>query len=283
MKLSFTTLACPQWDLDQIIAAAKQYGYDAFDFRHYRGSTDLASMPEFTTGLAATAKKIATTGLKVSGVSSGIDVFSPDPAKREKAVHDAAIYARITAGLGATVLRVFGGGLGKTPRAEALRVVGATLRAMADAASRQGVTIAVETHDDWCRGAEIMEMLNTAQAGRAVGVLWDALNALTDRNEQPDETWRHIQAHLVGTHWKDSATLPPAKPRYVLPGEGRAPLKRYFELVAGRGYDGYYTFEWEKAWHPELADADVALPAFVQCMRRLEQEKVIVSPQVNRS
>lgn len=273
MKLSFTTLACPQWDLDQIIAAARRHGFDAVDFRHYHGSTELHTLPEFTTGLVATAKTIADAGVKVSGVSSGIHVFSPDPAKREQAVKDAAIYARITAALGASVLRVFGGGLGKTPRAEAMRVVGATLRAMAEAAIREGVTIAVETHDDWCRGADIMAMLNAAQAGRAVGVMWDALNTLTDRNEQPEETWQHIRAHVVGTHWKDSATLPPEKPRYVLPGEGQAPLKRYFDLVAGSGYDGYYTLEWEKAWHPELADAAVALPAYVRCMRQLEAGK----------
>ena len=274
MKLSFTTLACPQWDLDQILAAARKYGYDAFDFRHYRGSTDLPSMPEFTTGLADTAKKIAAAGLKVSGISSGIHVFSTEPEQREQAVKAAGAYARIAAGLGAPLLRVFGGAVKETPRAEAVRLAGQTLRAMAAAASREGVTIALETHDAWCRGADVMEMLDAAQAGRAVGVLWDVLNAVTDAREAPEETWRHIQGHLVGTHWKDTATLPPAKTQYVLPGHGLAPFARFYALIAGSGYDGYYTFEWEKAWHPELAEADVALPVFVQCMRGLEKGQI---------
>lgn len=270
MKLSFTTLACPNWELDQILGAAKQYGYDAIDFRHYRGSTALPALPEFTTGLAATAQKIAAAGLKVSGLSSGIHVFSADAAKREQAVNEAAAFARIAAGLGAPMVRVFGGKLAGTPRPEALKIGGATLRAMASAAAREGVVIGLESHDDWVRGVEVMALLHAAGAGQSVGVLWDVLNSCQDANEPPEVTWHQIKGHLVATHWKDSSSLHPAPTQYCLPGQGRAPFQKIYELIHGSGYDGYYTFEWEKAWHPELAEADVALPAFVKTMRAIE-------------
>lgn len=270
MKLSFTTLACPNWDLDQIIGAAKQYGYDAIDFRHYKGSTALPTLPEFTTGLAETAKKIAAAGLKVSGLSSGIHVFNADAAKREQAVNEAVAFVKIAAGLGAPLVRVFGGKLGTTPRPEALKAGGAALRAMADAAAREGVVIGLETHDDWVRGAEVMGIIHAANAGPSAGVLWDFLNSCQDANEPPEVTWHHIKGHLVGTHWKDSSSLHPAPTHYCLPGHGRAPFRQIHHLIHGSGYAGYYTFEWEKAWHPELAEADVSLPAFVQTMRAIE-------------
>jgi sugar phosphate isomerase/epimerase len=273
MKLSFTTLACPNWDLDQILAAAKQYGYDAIDFRHYKGSTALATLPEFTTGLSDTAKKIAAAGIRVSGISSGIHVFNADAAKREQAVNEAIACVRIAAGLGAPLVRVFGGKLGPTPRPEALKLGGATLRAMAAAAAREGIVIALETHDDWVRGAEVMGILHAANAGASAGVLWDVLNSFQDANEPPEVTLHQIKGHLVGTHWKDSSTLHPAPTQYCLPGHGRAPLRKIHELIRANGYDGYYTFEWEKAWHPELAEADIALPEFVKTMRAIEAGK----------
>ena len=33
-------------------------------------------------------------------------------------------------------------------------------------------------------------------------------------------------------------------------------------LLKAGGYDGYYSFEWEKWWHPELAEPEVAFPAY---------------------
>jgi len=35
-----------------------------------------------------------------------------------------------------------------------------------------------------------------------------------------------------------------------------------------RAYARFLSFEWEKKWHPQLADAEVALPHFVQCFGR---------------
>lgn len=273
MKLSFSSLACPSWDVDQIVAAAKKYGFAGIDFRHCRGTTDLHTLPEFTTGLADTARKVAAAGIKVSGISSGLKLFDPDAAKREQYVKDAAIYARIAAGLGARVLRVFGGALGGVPRPEALKMAAASLRAMADVAGREGVIVALETHDDWLRGAEAAAVLDAAGNSPATGVLWDMLLSWHNGNEPAETTWRQIQKRLVATHWKDSDSQPPAAIHYCLPGQGVAPFRKFYELIHGGGYDGYYTFEWEKAWHPELAEADVALPAFVKTMRAIEAGK----------
>jgi len=30
-----------------------------------------------------------------------------------------------------------------------------------------------------------------------------------------------------------------------------------------RGYAGYVVMEWEKKWHPEIADPDVAMPQHI--------------------
>ena len=32
-------------------------------------------------------------------------------------------------------------------------------------------------------------------------------------------------------------------------------------------YDGFISFEWEKKWHPEIADPEIALPHFTRWFR----------------
>jgi fatty-acyl-CoA synthase len=36
------------------------------------------------------------------------------------------------------------------------------------------------------------------------------------------------------------------------------------------GYRGYVSVEWEKKWHPELADPEVALPQHLEWLRSVE-------------
>ena len=38
------------------------------------------------------------------------------------------------------------------------------------------------------------------------------------------------------------------------------------------GYTGFYSFEWEKRWHPELPEPERALPQYVDFMRTLEED-----------
>ena len=35
------------------------------------------------------------------------------------------------------------------------------------------------------------------------------------------------------------------------------------------GYDGYFSFEWEKKWVPDLEEPEIAFPAYAEYMRNL--------------
>jgi hypothetical protein len=39
------------------------------------------------------------------------------------------------------------------------------------------------------------------------------------------------------------------------------------DLLRKDGYKGYYSFEWEKLWHPELEEPDLAIADYAQAMR----------------
>jgi len=55
---------------------------------------------------------------------------------------------------------------------------------------------------------------------------------------------------------------------YVLTGEGAFPLLELKAALQDLQYDRFLSFEWEQKWHPEIADADIALPHFARWFRK---------------
>jgi len=51
-------------------------------------------------------------------------------------------------------------------------------------------------------------------------------------------------------------------------GEGEVPVRESLAALAAVGYDGWLTVEWEKRWHPELAEPEVALPRELETLKR---------------
>ena len=58
MKTSFITLACPEWDLVEILQKARGYGYRAVDFRGLKEEIDITTIPAFNENIAETARLV---------------------------------------------------------------------------------------------------------------------------------------------------------------------------------------------------------------------------------
>ena len=54
--------------------------------------------------------------------------------------------------------------------------------------------------------------------------------------------------------------------RYVLTGEGAVPVRETVRVLRNGGYKGYFCYEWEKKWHPEIEEPEVAFPHFARVM-----------------
>ena len=99
----------------------------------------------------------------------------------------------------------------------------------------------------------------------AVGILWDAHHTFVSSHEDPDDTARQLMPFIRHTHLKDSR--PEGKDRrYVLTGQGEVPVRRQFAALARGGYRGFYSFEWEKRWHPEIQEPEVAFAQYATVM-----------------
>jgi len=270
MKISSTTLGCPDWPLETILERFVEYGYDALDFRGLDGEMELWRLEAFSADAEETAARVAAAPLAVSGFSSSARMFNLDPDAVEKALMEVREYARLCRLFGAPMIRVFGGRLEGTPWPEAIAAAVETLDKMAEVAG-EGVTVAVETHDDWVQSEPLAEVLGKVDRPN-VGALWDLHHPYRVAGESPRQTYDNIGRYTVATHLKDSRDLGGGKHEYCLGGEGDVPLAEMVSLLGGGGYDGYLTLEWEKKWHPELAGPEVALPHHAAYMRKLIQE-----------
>jgi sugar phosphate isomerase/epimerase len=121
---------------------------------------------------------------------------------------------------------------------------------------------AVESHGDFTDSPTLREILEKADSPQ-VGLLWDAHNTFVDGKEDPAVTVSLLGKYIRRTHLKDSR-VENGQDHYVLTGRGGVPVKRQVELLVDAGYTGFYSFEWEKVWHPDIEEPEVAIADFAR-------------------
>lgn len=264
MKTSFSTLACPDWNLSQILAAAAKYGYDGVELRVVARELDLWNLPEFKPlSLAATRAVVEDHGLAVVAIGSSACFHSPDASERERNLDSALRMAEIAAGLGAAAVRVFGDRIqpGGT-RGQTAQWIADSLTQLADRLKPEGVQVWLETHGDFATVVEVSEIIAQLESAD-VGIIWDPANAFEQCGEVP-HLLPSMAARVRHLHLKDLIRGSQNSFHYVPTGEGEFPFEAAFDALAETGFDGFASFEWEKLWHPELAGPETALPHFVQ-------------------
>jgi sugar phosphate isomerase/epimerase len=271
MKLSFTTLGCPGWDLYTICARGREFGFDGVDFRGYLDTLDVTTLPNFTSGAAETRRQIEDSGLLVSGISSSITVCVPE--RKADNLEEARRTIPVAKGLGAQFVRIFGGGdLGAYSRGELARIGRETIEQILSLDGARDLKWCFETHDQWIQTKDCRLLLD-AIPDPAFGALWDMGHTPRVGGEMPAETVKALAGRLFYTHIKD-AEYNPRNPlamndgwRYTLPGRGMLPLKEGVEALQQSGYTGWMVFEHEKRWHVRLPEPEKAFAAFVNWAR----------------
>ena len=273
MKISFTTLACPNWDLDTIVERAVEYGFDAVDFRGTKAGLDIALQSEFTEGLERTADRIRASGLIVSGVSSSLGIC--DAERFEANIEEARRTILVARGLGARQVRVFGNGDLAQGRDALIDQGVRCMEAVSALDGAEQIDWLLETHDNWIASAHCLSLVE-AVGWDCFGLLWDIGHTTRFLSDSLESTYALIGPRTPCVHLKDARYEPEEKNamedgwRYVLPGEGNLPLDSAVRLLKSSDFDGWYVFEHEKRWHPDLDEPEVALPAFVNWIRDLK-------------
>jgi sugar phosphate isomerase/epimerase len=270
MKLSFATLGCPEWTIDEICEYGSRYGYDGVGIRGILGEFDLTKIEAFSeTNRKGTLEKFRRAGLDIVILSTSVKFNSPDKSEREKNLQDGIAHTDLAAAMGVDKIRVYGGPIPESvDRETAHGWVVEGFKKLCDHGGRKGVYVAIETHDDYTSTSVVKEIVERVD-NEYMRVLWDVHHPFRMRGESMQESWNNIGRYVVHTHFKDSYRSDEEKLgyKYTFLGEGDVPNLQAIQLLKDGGYDGFLSLEWEKAWHDYLPDAHVAFPKFVEKMR----------------
>ena len=296
LPLCFSTLACPDWSWADILRYGPQFGYQGVEIRLLERETDLLVRPEFQPDqIPFRLAELQAAQFAVAGLGSSVRFDYLDAEVRNDQLEIGCRYIDLAHQLRSQFVRVFGdvftAGQDDLGRERVVAQIVEGLTDLGNYAEPRGVLVLMETHGDFA-ASRWMETVMRRVNHPAVGVLWDTHHPWRFYNEPLVETFNRLRPWIRHTHWKDSvasgvaATATRTQPQptlsaaqahalrahslmsghrpadYVLLGAGEFPAQEALQLLDSTGYDGWYSLEWELAWHPELAGPMLALPDF---------------------
>lgn len=269
MKLAFSTLGCPNWDLNQIADAVRRFGYDAIELRAVGGDLDLLSRPEFQkTELATTRGWFEDQNVSVCCVDTSCNFHSVDANERSQQVEVAIRHSELAAALGAPLIRVFPDKVQPgSDQSETRDNIAGCLRRIAEQ-SPEGIRVGLETHGDFANAKAAKEIVSLA-AHRDVAIIWDVANSLS-AGDRIEDAARIVSPYLAHVHLRDARPNEEAEHWLpVLAGRGNVSFASTVKALETIDYDGYISFEWEKYWQPQIEEPEVAFPNFMEAIQSL--------------
>ena len=267
-KLCFSTLGCPDWSVDHIVDFAVNHHFQALEIRGIERQVDLSKSPHFSTETAIkeTRKKITGKGLKIAVLGSSAALHHPEGAERNKSIDEAKRFISLANTLDCPFIRVFPNNLPKDrDKEQTLQLIAKTFSELGDFAKDSGVTVLMETHGDVVHAADLENVMNNV-GNKNTGLVWDVTNMWSVTKESPTDVYARLKKWIRHTHLKDLKIVGDEHV-YTLFTEGEAPVFEAIDLLYKNNYKGYYSFEWEKLWHPEIAEPEIAFAGFSDKMR----------------
>jgi len=274
--LSFSTLGCPDWSYPDIVSFAAANGYDGIELRGLQRELNLPKCKEFNTpeNIKASAKLAKDKGIKIIALGSSAQLHHSEANERMKNLDEAKSFIDLAHKLDCPFVRVFPNNFPKeTARDITIELISKGLDELGNYAKGTKVSVLMETHGDAVWSADIEKIMKGVHSPDT-GLVWDIFNMWSITKEPPAEVYKILKKYIRHSHIKDAKTKVSIED-YVLPGKGDSPIFEGVEALSRGGYKGYYSFEWEKMWHPEIDGPEVVLPEYPKVMRDFFNSKKI--------
>ena len=227
-----------------------EYGYDGLELRLLDGEP-IDPLAVDDAARRAVGTLLTRSGVPLTSLDTSIELARPFERELTAALELASEW-------GAPAVRVFGGA------APVLADIAQRLESVLDRASELGVTVVLETHDSCSSAALVGELLRLVESS-SFAALWDVHHPYRV-GESTQEVVAALGDRIHLVHMKD-ARRDGDDWRLVPLGEGEVPVRESLAVLDSAGYRGWLTVEWEKRWHPDLAEPEVALPRELKTLR----------------
>jgi len=266
-KICFSTIGCPDWTFDQILSFADANGYHGIEVRGILRQLYLTQVPEFSGAeqISTTLQKMKDHQLTFVDLGSSAALHFPEGVERNQNLGEAKNFIDLAQKLKCPYVRVFPNQLPKErSKLESMKLIISGLRELGDYAANKNVTVLLESHGELVYKKDLLTVMQGARHPH-VGLVWDICNMWAATKETPEEVYAVLKPYIHHTHIKDLEIVK-GEEKYVLLGKGIVPIFKAIEILYRNHYTGYYSFEWEKLWHPEILEPQVALTDFPLAM-----------------
>ncbi len=273
MKISFMTFSCPEWDLDTILKKGREYGFEGVEPRVEVGHKHGIELGLSKTEIAEIKRKVRDSGLALSCLAISTSYSSSDEDEYRQKIENCKKHALLAENLGIGLMRVFGGLIPEPKEANREKYYDRIAKGLAETgrfAHQHGVTLCLETHDDFCRVKNAAEILKRADAP-GLSVNWDFTHSILSGDE-PEEVYPLVKGRVTHLHTRDckykgqgSNPLPAKKLEYLREdiykdwdyatiglGEGDMPVREVMNIMLADNFTGFFSLE-KSDWKPEFS------------------------------
>ncbi len=280
MHFAFSTLACPTWDFETIANRAKEHGYEGVEIRGFLNESILTASNVFLTDPKKLRSLFKFAGVEIACLASSIAMTGKKRAD-VKLADDCRRFIDTAAELGCGLVKVFDATVrAGQNRSSAGIELGNWLAPLGDYAAERNVCIVVENALSF-KAAKEMWMVLERVSHPSIACCWDVFNAALI-GESPYVSVPTLNSRIAYTQVKD-AQLGALGASYCKMGEGNVPVKSFLTRLRGIGYQGWVTFEWEKAWLPGIAGPEESLPDAIAKLKEWTTEPVEEDPKAKKA
>lgn len=264
MKISFSTLGCPDFSWTDIYCMAKDLGFDGIEIRGLGNDIYAVNARPFTEAqIAVTKKKLEELHIEIPCFSSGCCLKYKD--KHDDNINEITQYIKLAEKLDTPFVRILADLQPMATGEVDDDYIISILKELAVIAEQTTVTLIVETNGVYADTKRLRKVLDAVNS-RSIGALWDMNHPYRYADEAPAETVKNLDAYIKYTHIKDSI-IKDNRVQYTLMGQGSLPVKSCIDALVSIGFDGYISLEWVKRWATSLCDAGIVFPQYANFMR----------------
>lgn len=259
MKLCFSTLGCSEMSLDKILALCSDFGISSIEIRGISGVLDNSKISDFSPeSISDTKNAFLKSG--IVPVVLGTSCAFHNKEKFEGAINEGLEAIKIAEGLGIPYIRVFGDKLIEGDELGCTERLINGIKTLCENA--KSTSVLLEVHGGFNTQAALAPVIDGLSDIENFGIIWDIEHTQDTYGENWIEFYRFIRPYVKHVHIKDRA----GKDQLVLTGDGDVPIIPITKQLLRDGYDGAFSLEWERKWHPELPDMRTALDSFKKVM-----------------
>jgi sugar phosphate isomerase/epimerase len=260
MKPAFSTVACPNWTLDEVASQAEHLGFMGVELRTFGSASKEFACDPALTDSAKVRSMFDKVGVDIACLATSIRYDEPvaDPmlhilGDNDKTTLETKSAIALASQIECPLVRVFAyEKFGSEPTSRAVRRITDRLKLAAAAARNTGVRLVLENGGSFSTAAQVAEILDAVGspslgAAYSVGTAWCA-------GEKPEHGINVLRDHLACVKLSDWKGNHPCAL-----GRGEVSNAAAVGALGAAGYTGWITFEYPKAWVHSDAVAETVL------------------------